>query len=85
MAGLPALKLRSDITAAANVRAREIKQSFSHTRPDGSSFSTALKEQGGILPIQWRKHCLGAEDSGTSYERMDEQRGPSREYSEFEF
>lgn len=46
MAGLPALKLRSDITAAANVRAREIKQSFSHTRPDGSSFSTALKEQG---------------------------------------
>ena len=46
MAGLPALKLRSDITAAANVRAGEIKQSFSHTRPDGSSFSTALKEQG---------------------------------------
>lgn len=45
-AGLPALKLRSDITAAANVRAREIKQSFSHTRPNGSSFSTALKEQG---------------------------------------
>lgn len=45
-AGLPALKLDSDITAAANVRAKEIKQSFSHTRPNGSSFSTALKEQG---------------------------------------
>lgn len=45
-AGLPALKLQADITAAANVRAREIKQSFSHTRPDGSSFSSVLKEQG---------------------------------------
>lgn len=45
-AGLPALTVQKDITAAANVRAREIKQSFSHTRPNGSSFSTALKEQG---------------------------------------
>lgn len=45
-AGLPALKLDTDITAAANVRAKEIKKSFSHTRPNGSSFSTALKEQG---------------------------------------
>lgn len=45
-AGLPALKLDAGITAAANVRAKEIKQSFSHTRPNGSSFSTALKEQG---------------------------------------
>lgn len=45
-AGLSALTLDSNITAAANVRAKEIRQSFSHTRPDGSSFSTALKEQG---------------------------------------
>ena len=45
-AGLPALKLDANITAAANVRAKEITQSFSHTRPNGSSFSTALKEQG---------------------------------------
>lgn len=45
-AGLSALELDMGITAAANVRAVEIKQSFSHTRPDGSSFSTALKEQG---------------------------------------
>lgn len=45
-AGLPALELQKDITAAANVRAKEIKQSFSHTRPNGSSFSSALKEQG---------------------------------------
>lgn len=45
-AGLSALELDTDITAAANVRAVEIKQSFSHTRPNGTSFSTALKEQG---------------------------------------
>ena len=45
-AGLPALTMDADVTAAANVRAKEIKQQFSHTRPDGSSFSTALKEQG---------------------------------------
>lgn len=45
-AGLPALEMSAEITAAANVRAKEIKQSFSHTRPDGSNFSSALKEQG---------------------------------------
>ncbi len=45
-AGLSSVKLDTNITAAANVRAVEIKESFSHTRPDGSSFSTALKEQG---------------------------------------
>lgn len=45
-AGLPALQLDADITAAANVRAKEITQKFSHTRPNGSSFSSVLKEQG---------------------------------------
>lgn len=45
-AGLSALEIDTDITAAANVRAKEIKQLFSHTRPNGSSFSSALKEQG---------------------------------------
>lgn len=45
-AGLSALTMETDITAAANVRAKEIKQSFSHTRPNGSSFSSALREQG---------------------------------------
>lgn len=45
-AGLSVLTMQTNITAAANVRAKEIKQSFSHTRPNGSSFSSALKEQG---------------------------------------
>lgn len=45
-AGLSQLKLDENVTAAANVRAMEITQSFSHTRPDGSSFSSALTQQG---------------------------------------
>lgn len=44
--GLSELKLDVRATAAANVRAKEIKQQFSHTRPNGESFSSALIEQG---------------------------------------
>lgn len=45
-AGLNALTLDLTASAAAQVRAKEIVTTFSHTRPDGSSFATALKEQG---------------------------------------
>ncbi|MDD3416317.1 MAG: CAP domain-containing protein [Lachnospiraceae bacterium] len=44
--GLGALKIDAKVTSAANVRAKEIIQSFAHTRPNGSSFATALKESG---------------------------------------
>ncbi len=44
--GLPAVQLDAQITAAANIRAREIVQQFAHTRPNGSSFYTVLKENG---------------------------------------
>lgn len=44
--GLPALVYDAGIEKAALVRAKETEQSFSHTRPDGRSFSTALKEAG---------------------------------------
>lgn len=47
--GLSALTMQTNITAAANVRAKEIKQSFSHTRPNGSSFSSVLNEQGAAF------------------------------------
>ncbi len=43
--GLAPLTLNTKVSAAAQVRAKEIVTSFSHTRPDGSSFATALKEQ----------------------------------------
>lgn len=45
-AGLNPLTLQKDITEAAQVRAIETVTSFSHTRPDGRHFSTALKEAG---------------------------------------
>lgn len=44
-AGLPEVVLDTAASQAAQVRAREIVRSFSHTRPDGQNFSTALTEQ----------------------------------------
>lgn len=44
--GLSALKVDAKVQQAALVRAKETAQSFSHTRPNGSSFSTALTEAG---------------------------------------
>ena len=44
--GLSALKVDAKVQQAALVRAQESAQSFSHTRPNGSSFSTALTEAG---------------------------------------
>lgn len=43
--GLSPLTVDTKVQAAAMVRAKECEQLFSHTRPDGSSFATALKEQ----------------------------------------
>ncbi len=45
-AGLSPLTVDSKVAAAASTRAKEIETSFSHTRPDGSSFSTALTQSG---------------------------------------
>ncbi len=44
--GLPALEIDESVQACANVRAKEIVKSFSHTRPDGRSCFTALSEGG---------------------------------------
>lgn len=43
--GLSPLSIDTKVQAAAQVRAKECEQLFSHTRPDGTSFSTVLKEQ----------------------------------------
>lgn len=39
-AGLAPLSVSSELTRAAEIRAREIMRVFSHTRPDGTSWST---------------------------------------------
>lgn len=43
---LPALTMSADLNAAAQIRAKETVQSFSHTRPNGSSFYSVLEENG---------------------------------------
>lgn len=45
-AGLNPLTVHSLAETAARVRADELKTSFSHTRPNGQSFETALKAAG---------------------------------------
>ncbi len=45
-AGLRELAISDGAASAAQVRANEITRSFSHTRPNGSSFGTALNEAG---------------------------------------
>ncbi len=42
--GLSALIISQSLVAPANKRAQEIAQSFSHTRPNGTSWSTVLDE-----------------------------------------
>lgn len=44
--GLSPVTLDTTLSKAAQVRAKEIVNHFSHTRPNGSSFSTAITEQG---------------------------------------
>lgn len=44
--GLLPLTYDANIEKAALIRAKETEVSFSHTRPDGTSFSTALQESG---------------------------------------
>ncbi len=43
--GLSPLTIDANVQAAAMVRAKECEELFSHTRPNGTSFATALKEQ----------------------------------------
>lgn len=44
--GLQELTMSSALTAPANKRAQEIKTKFSHTRPNGTQWSTVLDEYG---------------------------------------
>ncbi len=45
-AGLPALTLDSKLCSLADIRAKETVQSFSHTRPNGTSCFTVFRENG---------------------------------------
>lgn len=41
------LRLAEDMLQAADIRAKELTTKFSHTRPNGRSYFTVLKKQGG--------------------------------------
>lgn len=45
-AGLHPLSFDAELASAAQIRANEIKTSFSHTRPDGRKFSSVLTDNG---------------------------------------
>lgn len=45
-AGVSPLTIDTGLESAALVRTREIQTSFSHTRPNGNSFATAIQEAG---------------------------------------
>ena len=44
--GAPPLRLANDLQQSAAIRAREIIQLFSHTRPDGSECFTVMQDRG---------------------------------------
>lgn len=46
LAGVSSLTLDSSLVEAASIRAKELSNSFSHTRPNGSSCFTVLSELG---------------------------------------
>lgn len=48
--GLQPVKISPQLSEAANIRAGEIKENFSHTRPNGTSYFTAMSE----LEIQYK-------------------------------
>ncbi len=58
-AGVGALNLNKAIEAAANIRARELVEQFSHTRPNGNSCFTAIEEQGMIYRMAGENIAAG--------------------------
>jgi uncharacterized protein YkwD len=44
--GLKPLIIEDKLTSAANIRAKELAEKFSHTRSNGQNFSTALRDFG---------------------------------------
>lgn len=51
-AGLSKLKSSAELNAAAMVRAKELAEEYSHTRPDGSSCGTALDDAGIVYMVR---------------------------------
>ena len=61
--GLSLLRLDQTLSAAAEVRAKEINTKFSHTRPDGTSCFTVLREFGISYRVCGENIALGFSDA----------------------
>ncbi len=61
--GLSALTVDAKLSAAARVRAGEIRQSFAHTRPNGTSFSTAMTQAGASFRAAGENIAYGQKDA----------------------
>lgn len=66
----------------AAVRAREIARSFSHTRPSGASFSSALSESGVSYLRAGENIASGQKSASEVVNAVDEFAGPPRKHSE---
>ncbi len=64
--GVAPLRLADDLQDAAAIRAREIVEYFSHTRPDGSDCFTVMRNRGRT----WGENI--AAGYGTAYETVDQ-------------
>lgn len=62
---LSALVLDNTLCAAAEVRAEEVGRRFSHTRPDGSSWITVIREFGIPYRVCGENIALGYRDART--------------------
>lgn len=60
-AGLEELKLSSDLNAVALMRAKELTEEFSHTRPNGKDCFTALTEAGIVYSSVGENIAAGQE------------------------
>lgn len=63
LAGLDPLSMMMNMQAAANVRANELPEKFSHERPNGTMCNTALDEQGVSYNMAGENIAMGQRNS----------------------
>lgn len=61
--GVGALTLDTKLCSAAQIRANELTRKFSHERPDGTSYDTALKEVNADRYSTWGENIAAGQES----------------------
>lgn len=68
-AGLNPLEMDESLMEAADVRVKELPENFSHTRPDGSKYSTAAEKAGCSSDYIGENASTGRADPETAVDR----------------